>query len=55
MNYLFLIQLAGVIVVLIVFFVRIEHRLTHIEVDLTWIKKIVGSIGCNVNSKGKEK
>ena len=31
--------LAPFIIAITIFFFRIEHRLTRIEVDITWIKK----------------
>jgi len=54
MNYLFLVKLAGFIIILIIFSVRIEHRLTHIEVDIGWIKKLISDMNCNSNLKDKE-
>lgn len=55
MDYLFWIKLASFIVVLVVFSVRIERRLTRIEVDLDWIKRLIMNINCNGNSKEKER
>jgi len=53
MGYLSVIKLAGFIVTLIIFSVRIERRLTRIEVNIEWIKGIISNIGCNDNSNRK--
>lgn len=55
MDYLFLIKLSGFVVTLVIFSVRIERRLTRIEVDVTWIKKLLNGANCNVNLSCKEK
>lgn len=54
MDYMFLIKLSGFIFALVIFSVRIERRLTRIEVDIGWIKSLVMNINCNSNSKEKE-
>lgn len=54
MDYLFIVKLSGFIVVLVVFSMRIERRLTKIETNIVWIIKKLDSIGSCNSTKGKE-
>lgn len=47
------VQIGLFIITLIVFSSRIEHRLTKIETDISWLKQKINPF-CNANSKNKE-
>jgi len=50
MDYLeFVLKASPFFGLFLVLFLRLEHRLTRIEVDITWIKK--GLNGCPPNSE----
>lgn len=54
MNYIFIINVAGFVLALVIFSSRIERRLTRIETDVNWIKKYINKGQCSNESTGKE-
>ena len=54
MDYIFFIKLAGFVMALVIFSVRIERRLTRIEVDIGWIKGLMLRMNGNINCDRKE-
>ena len=54
MNYIFVINVAGFVLALVIFSSRIERRLTRIETDVSWIKKYINNTKCSNESTGKD-
>ncbi len=54
MNYIFVINVAGFVLALVIFSSRIERRLTRIETDVGWIKKYINKSSCSNESPRKD-
>lgn len=54
MNYIFIVNIAGFVLALVIFSSRIERRLTRIETDVGWIKKFINKSNCSEEATGKE-